>query len=293
LQAWLPPGDDGSSWDGDQVLQAWIGRDFDYEILQANPWSAHFVVASRYHNGGRVVLAGDAAHQYIPTGGYGMNSGIADACGVAWVVAAKVLGWGGEKLFEAYDAERRNTAWWHLNASKRHMGVRIKMSELYGAAGDIDSDTPEAEGNRYRLAEQVRALGNAENESWGVELGYRYDESTIICKEDNAPDIDPLTYIPTTWPGARLPHVFHKDGQSVHDKLGTFFTLVVNGDASVSDGLTKGSDIPLDILRIDDDHIKTIYKYNYLLVRPDQHIAWRGNTLPADFDSILSYAAGQ
>lgn len=292
LQAWLPPGDDGSTWDADEVLQSWIGRDFDYEILQANPWSAHFVVASRYHNSGRVVMAGDAAHQYIPTGGYGMNSGIADACGVAWVVAAKVQGWGGDKLFEAYDAERRNTAWWHLNASKRHMAVRIKMTELYMAAGDIDSDTPEAQENRDRLSEQVRALGNAENESWGVELGYRYDDSPIICKEDNAPDIDPLTYIPTTWPGVRLPHVFDSDGESVHDKLGKYFTLVVNGDAPVAEGLAAESQVPLDVLKLDDANIKSIYKFNYLLIRPDQHIAWRGNTLPKDFADILSFAAG-
>ena len=288
LQAWLPPGDDGSTWDADETLQSWIGCDFEYEILQANPWSAHFVVAEKY-NHGRVLLAGDAAHQYIPTGGYGMNSGIADACAVAWVVAARVQGWGGDNLFEAYDAERRNTAWWHLNASKRHMGVRIEMSELYANAGDVDSDTPEAEANRTKLGEQIKALGNAENESWGVELGYRYD-SGIIFNEANAPEIDPLTYTPSTWPGSRLPHVFLNDGESIHDKLGKYFTLVCfSGQEGV---ISYKGTVPLEQLNIEQGDIAEIYQYKYILVRPDQHIAWRGNTLPDDLEALVAKAAG-
>jgi len=293
LQAWLPPGDDGSGWNADETLQSWIGCDFDYQILQANPWSAHFVVAERYHQG-RVILAGDAAHQYIPTGGYGMNSGVADAIGAAWVLAARIQGWGGAELFAAYDAERRNTAWWHLNASKRHMGVRIQMSELYSAAGDIDSGSAEAAANRQRLGEQIKALGNAENESWGVELGYRYDYSPIICREAEAPDIDPITYRPSTWPGSRLPHVFLADGLSIHDKLGLYFTLLVfpGGGVAEAEQAVTGGKIPVKVVAIDDRHAAGIYGYTYLLVRPDQHIAWRGQTLPADLANIIKTAAG-
>jgi hypothetical protein len=210
------------------------------------------------------------------------------------VLAARVQGWGGAELFAAYDAERRHTAWWHLNASKRHMGVRIQMSELYGAAGDIDSDSAAAVANRQRLGEHIKALGNAENESWGVELGYRYDHSSIICREANAPDIDPITYRPSTWPGSRLPHVFLADGLSIHDKLGLYFTLLVfpGGAAAEAEQAVAGGKIPVKVVAIDDHHAAGIYGYTYLLVRPDQHIAWRGQTLAGNMADIIKTAAG-
>ena len=169
------------------------------------------------------------------------------------------------------------------------MGVRIEMSELYANAGDVDSDTPEAEANRTKLGEQIKALGNAENESWGVELGYRYD-SGIIFNEANAPEIDPLTYTPSTWPGSRLPHVFLNDGESIHDKLGKYFTLVCfSGQEGV---ISYKGTVPLEQLNIEQGDIAEIYQYKYILVRPDQHIAWRGNTLPDDLEALVAKAAG-
>lgn len=289
LQAWLPPGDDGSTWQADDVLTRWIGKDFKYEILQANPWSAHFVVAEKY-NHGRVLLAGDAAHQYIPTGGYGMNSGVADACGVAWTVAAHLQGWGGQGLFEAYDQERRNTAWWHLNASKKHMSVRISIGEEYQKAGDIYSDTKEAQKNRDVLAKAIEIYGNGENESWGIELGYRY-ESDIIFNEKNAPNINPLINTASTWPGCRLPHLFLDNGQSIHEKLGLYFTLICFGETADIPPTAETS-LPLEVLYIDEPLANKIYQYRYILVRPDQHIAWRGNVIPNNFFQILKKVTG-
>jgi 2-polyprenyl-6-methoxyphenol hydroxylase-like FAD-dependent oxidoreductase len=143
LQAWLLPGQDPASLKANEVLENWVGRPFEYEILQANPWTANLVVAQRFFQN-RVLLAGDSAHQYIPTGGYGMNSGIADTAGLSWVLAALIQGWGGPKLAEAYDAERRPTAWWHLAAARRHMGVRIEIGQAYAAAGELEGSSREA-----------------------------------------------------------------------------------------------------------------------------------------------------
>ena len=195
LQAWLLPGQDPATLKPHDVLESWVGKKFEYEILQANPWTANFVVAQRYVKG-RVVLAGDSAHQYIPTGGYGMNSGVADAAGLSWVLAALVQGWGGKNLLDAYEKERRPTAWWHLEAARRHMGVRIAIGEIYAEAGDLEAAGAEAEAKRIAVANKIAEFGNAENESWGVELGYRYDESPIIFTEPDPPDIDPIEYRP-------------------------------------------------------------------------------------------------
>lgn len=296
LQAWLPPGEDGLQWKAEDVLEGWIGRKFDYEILQANPWSAHFVVAKEYVKG-RTVLAGDSAHQYIPTGGYGMNSGIADAIGLAWVLAANVQGWGGLSLLDAYEEERRPTAWWHLEASRRHFIVRQEFTGAYMAAGDIESDTDAAAANRVALAKACEALGNAENESWGVELGYRY-QSRAIFSDADSPEIDPLTYTPSTEPGKRLPHFYLDNGESVHNLLGIGFNLVVcdGGDADALaevEAFAEAMALPLRVVTVSGSKAKAIFSAKYLLVRPDMHIAWRGEQVPTDMTSVLRRAIGQ
>jgi 2-polyprenyl-6-methoxyphenol hydroxylase-like FAD-dependent oxidoreductase len=294
LQEWLVPGEDVASLQPSHVLERWIGQSFDYEILQANPWTANFVVAQRYH-AGRVLLAGDSAHQFIPTGGYGMNSGIADAAGLSWVIAARIEGWGGNLLLEAYDRERRPTAWWHLEASRRHMGIRLAISQLYAEAGNISGEGPEFDAKRAALAREVERLGNAENESWGVELGYRYDDSPIIWTEADQPTIDPIIYRPNTTPGARLPHVFLEDGASIHDKLGLYFTLVVVTEANTSaiSAAARALSIPLSVLQLGRPDLRDIYQRNLILVRPDQHVAWRGDALPDDVSNLLLRVVGR
>jgi 2-polyprenyl-6-methoxyphenol hydroxylase-like FAD-dependent oxidoreductase len=294
LQAWLIPGLGIDAMPPSEVLEGWAGIKFPYEILQANSWTANFVVAQQYRVG-RVLLAGDSAHQFVPTGGYGMNSGVADAAALSWVLAANIQGWGGEMLLSAYDLERRPTAWCHLEASKRHMGVRMQLGELYAAAGDLDAPGSDGESKRAAMAKKIEALGNAENESWGVELGYRYDDSPIIVAEPNPPAVDPLTYSPNTWPGARLPHVFLADGQSIHDKLGLYFTLVAidSVNAGAVDGAAVQAGVPLKVLQLRRPDLLSIYTQPLILVRPDQHIAWRGDSLPSDLAKLLRQAAGR
>jgi 2-polyprenyl-6-methoxyphenol hydroxylase-like FAD-dependent oxidoreductase len=294
LQAWLAPGQDPAAMRPEDVLEGWVGRKFDYEILQANPWTANFVVAQRYVKG-RVVLAGDSAHQFIPTGGYGMNSGVADAAGLSWVLAALIQGWGGGKLLQAYEEERRPTAWWHLEAARRHMGVRIQIGQVYLEAGDLEGQDAAAEARRAETGRKIAALGNAENESWGVELGYRYDNSPIIWPEASPPAIDPLTYKPSTWPGGRLPHVWLEDGVSIHDRLGLYLSLIAfaDFDRSVVEAASAELGMPLTIVQLDRPDLRTIFARNFLLVRPDQHVAWRGDTLPPDFAALLSHVTGR
>ena len=106
------------------------GRSFAREILVADPWFTHLLLAARYQ-GGRVFLAGDAAHQYIPTGGYGMNTGIGDAVDLGWKLAAPVNGFAGPDLLACYDRERRPVGLRNRLGSERHTGVRLEIAELY------------------------------------------------------------------------------------------------------------------------------------------------------------------
>jgi 2-polyprenyl-6-methoxyphenol hydroxylase-like FAD-dependent oxidoreductase len=295
LQAWLIPGLGIDTMSPEEVLEGWVGQKFNYEILLSNPWTANFVVAQRYRLG-RVLLAGDSAHQFVPTGGYGMNSGVADAAGLAWVLAACIQGWGGATLLDAYERERRPTAWWHLEASRRHMGVRMALGQLYAEAGDLDGVGPQADAKRAAIGQRIAELGNAENESWGVELGYRYEDSPVIVKDPGeAPPVVPITYVPNTWPGSRLPHVFLQDGQSVYDKLGLYFTLLAidTVDASPIEAVARSLGIPLEVLQLKRPDLLAVYQRAFLLIRPDHHIAWRGDVLPQDLSLLFSTAAGR
>src|SRR5215813_7646539 len=157
--------------DAGAMLRDFAGRDFDYKILLTSAWTPHLLVAERYDLG-RVFLAGDAAHQYIPTGGYGMNTGIGDACDLGWKLAAVLHGFGGPGLLAAYEAERQPVGLRNREASHRHTKVRGEIAALYRA--DLMAAGPTGEAARAEAARRIAALGNAENESFGIELGYAY-----------------------------------------------------------------------------------------------------------------------
>lgn len=254
LQTRPPPGVDPATIDPNAVLDAWAGRPFAREILVANPWVTHLVLAESYGSG-RVFLAGDAAHQYIPTGGYGMNTGIGDAVDLGWKLAATIRGHAGAGLLASYERERRPVGLRNRLASERHTGVRLKIAELYDSVTDPDA-----------LGRAIAALGNAENESWGIEFGYRYD----------GVEGDPLVYEPTMAPGARLPSTFLRDGSALYDHLGPWFTLLRFGDADPSP-LIDTAPVPLETVIVDDAYLASIYQARLVLVRPDTHIAWRGD----------------
>jgi 2-polyprenyl-6-methoxyphenol hydroxylase-like FAD-dependent oxidoreductase len=263
LQTRPDPGEAPEAIDPHERLRRFAGRPFDFEILVANAWTPHLLVARNYGRG-RVFLAGDAAHQYIPTGGYGMNTGIADAVDLGWKLAARIHGFGGPALLASYDAERRPVGLHNRQASGRHTQVRMAIAEVYrDVLGETGARDP---GLRAEVGRRIAALGNAENESWGIEFGYRYD----------GVEGDPVVYQPTTAPGARLPSTFLADGSALYDRLGPWFTLLRFGDADPSP-LIDSAPVPVETVIVDDPAIAPIYEAMLVLVRPDTHVAWRGN----------------
>jgi hypothetical protein len=158
----------------------------------------------------------------------------------------------------------------------------------------LEQDTPAAVEARTQAARRIERLGNAENESWGVELGYCYDSSPIICTEPDAPPADPLVYRGSTWPGGRLPNVFLESGEALHDLLGLHFTLLVLSDMETEplERAARRRDAPLKVLRLDSALAKAVLDRSAILVRPDQHICWRGNALPANCDVLWDRVTG-
>ncbi|MDA0991752.1 MAG: FAD-dependent monooxygenase [Verrucomicrobia bacterium] len=292
LHAPIPPDTDPADIDPADLLTAFMGTRIKAQILQANPWVAHLLVAEQYRSG-RVFLAGDSAHQYIPTGGYGMNTGVVDAFDLAWKLSAVQHDWGGEKLLDSYGSERRPIGLRNRDAARFHAETKAGIAGIW--LDDIDEPGEAGDKRRAEIGAKIAQIGNAENESLGIELGYRYDESPVIIYEDEkAPPLSDHRYSPGTWPGSRLPSLFLEDGRALYDLLGKGFTLIAfSGRETGSFEIAAARrGVPLDIVQIDDPHARSILARDMILVRPDHHVAWRTNQPAGDAGAILDHVRG-
>jgi 2-polyprenyl-6-methoxyphenol hydroxylase-like FAD-dependent oxidoreductase len=281
--------------DARALVERCAGKAFGFEIQVANPWTPHQLLAERYRSG-RVLLAGDAVHQNVATGGYGMNTGIGDAADLAWKLAAVLQGFGGPSLLDSYDAERRPVGRRNIAAAWGHMERRVEIKKLYENL-PVFAKGPEGDAARAQAGAGIAAFGNAENESLGIEFGYWYAGSPVICHElgAQAPQ-DPLRLVPTTVPGVRLPSTFLKDGSALFDRLGPWFTLLVfNGaDSAALEAAAARRNLPLTVLRLDEPQVAPVYQAGMVLVRPDQHVCWRGEALDEreKADAVVARVAG-
>ena len=202
------------------MFERTVGMPVDYDMLYVGEWKQNLLLADRYGEG-RVFLAGDAVHLVIPTGGLGMNSGVGDAIDLSWKLAAVLQGWGGPGLLPSYEIERRQVGERNVAASRYATLGRRKWRAAYRP--DIRDDTPEGAATRANLARVADVEQRKSNEMIGAELGYRYVGSPLIAAEPGeGPAHDFREYVPTTWPGARLPHVWLSDGSAMQDRIGSW-----------------------------------------------------------------------
>lgn len=278
--------------DPKQFLFARLGIEFACDIIVANEWRPRLSLADSYGHG-RVWLAGDSAHQVVPNGGYGMNTGVGDAVGLGWALAAVVNGWGGPRLLSAYAAERRGVGIANRDASARHTLVRLAIQMANRAS--LSGQDWAGDRDRARLGREILDLGNLENEADGIEYGYRYHNSPVICAELGHPPVNPAhRYIPSTVPGARPPSVFLPDGTALFDLFGPGFTLLRFADIDVTDVVSAAADhgVPLTVVDVRDPHTRKLYERDLVLIRPDQHVAWRGNSGPVDAMALIDRVRG-
>jgi len=280
----LPPGSELTKEEAADYLQKAVGRDFDFEILSILPWMRKRVVADQF-SVGRIHLAGDAAHQMSPTGGFGMNTGIGEAVDLGWKLAAVLEGWGGEKLLESYDAERRPIAQMITDEGARNYTQFAKLPN----GPEINQTTPEGEVFRKQFTKKLYDLEmDREYETDGIVLGYRYEGSPIIVPDGTKePEFNAMVYTETARPGHRAPHAWIDDAKetSTLDLFGKGFILM-RFDLSVSvDTLVEAfgkRSVPLTVEDIDQENISKIYGRKLVLIRPDGHVAWRGDNCPGD-----------
>jgi 2-polyprenyl-6-methoxyphenol hydroxylase-like FAD-dependent oxidoreductase len=283
------------SLDTAQLVRDSLGPNIPFEILSVWPWDAHRVVAERYR-AGRVFLAGDAAHLLWPAGGFGMNTGVGDSVDLGWKLAATLQGWGGHGLLDSYELERRPIGFHNVNKAS---DMRADSDAQIPASALLEEDSEAGK----QLREEARAAifrtraKEFQHDSAGIELGYRYENSPICVQDDTPPPpLDHGLYVPSTWPGARAPHVWLKDGRSTLDLFGKGFTLMdlsSNGrDASAFTNAARKSGMPFEVVRLDEYEVRQAYERPLVLVRTDGHVAWRGDALPANAAEIIDQVRG-
>jgi hypothetical protein len=245
--------------------------DLDVEVVGIAPWTASAHVAERYRIG-RIFLAGDAAHEMPPTGGFGMNSGLQDVSNLVWKLAAVLKGMASPALLDSYHDERQP------------VGRAITEQSLINATsmGRLEQTRKNAGARSEYLNEQ------------GMIFGAAYSSGAVVPDGTDAPHVaNPVTdYVPSARPGARAPHVFFQhEGRklSTIDIVGNGFALLTAGDGrrwvEAANDLADAFALPLKAWRIDEDAFASAYELDAsgaVLVRPDGHVGWRSRAIDGD-----------
>ena len=276
------------------MFEKTVAMPVQYDMLYVGQWKQNLLLADRFMQD-RVFLAGDAVHLVIPTGGLGMNTGVGEATDLAWKLAATLQGWGGPNLLRSYEIERRPIGARNVAASTFASRGRRKWRAAYSPT--MRENTPEgarARANYVRIADVEQRKSN---EMIGAELGYRYKGSPLLWPEPGeGPADDFIRYVPTTWPGARLPHVWCDNGTAVQDRIGDGYSLLRLGgstaDVSTLARAFAAIGAPFEILDLPDAPARDVYGCDLLLLRPDLHVVWRGNRPPEEPERLACIATG-
>jgi 2-polyprenyl-6-methoxyphenol hydroxylase-like FAD-dependent oxidoreductase len=277
------------------LVHALVGEPVDVEVVATDPWVARMLLADSYGTG-RVLLVGDAAHLNPPWGGHGFNTCVGDAVNAGWKAAAVLQGWGGPALLASYEDERRPVA----ARTIADAGANDRALAHHFADPRLGEDGPEADLLRKEVAEALD-VKDSEFHSLGLVLGYQYAASPLTTDDGSSlPADDPVRYTPTAHPGCLLPHRWLTGGRSAYDVLGRGFTLLAldGTDPGPVRGAAARRGIPLAVVRLGEGDVepggvplRETWEAPLLLVRPDQHVAWRGDD-PAAAAAALERACG-
>ncbi|GAA5199091.1 FAD-dependent monooxygenase [Microbacterium jejuense] len=270
------------SVDRDAAIRAILGvpDEVDYEVISKEDWIARRLLADRFRDG-RVFLAGDATHLWVPFAGFGMNAGIADVLNLTWAMGAHLNGWAGAGILDAYEAERRPIT---EQVSRFAMNHQQKLAKP-ALPEALEDSSAEGERARASFGAAVRALNEPQFAAAGLNYGYVYDASPVIAYDgEQAPGYTMGEYTPSTVPGCRAPHFRVPDGTSFYDLLADGFTLVARpgADTSALAAEAERRGIPFCVVEADDRTLPVEYRLSLTIVRQDQHVVWRGEHADAE-----------
>ncbi len=293
---YMKPGEaDFDAVDRDACIRTILGVDanFQYDVLSKEDWYGRRLIADKFRDR-CAFLAGDAAHIWVPYAGYGMNAGIADAMNLSWLLAAHLNGWAPSSILDAYEAER-----WPITSQVSRFAMSHAEAEIRrrGAVPDeIEEVGPQGELARQQVGRLAYEINVQQYACAGLNFGTYYDRSPIIAYDGaEHPAYTMNSYTPSTVPGCRTPHLWCKDGSSLYDAMGPEFTLLrfdSSVDVAALEAAAGKRGVPLKILDIERPAAAIFDGTGLVLSRPDQHVAWRGNALPADSLALIDRIRG-
>jgi len=293
---YMKPGE----WDFDQVDRdasirtiLGVGADFAYDIISREDWVGRRLIADRFRDRS-VFIAGDAAHIWVPYAGYGMNAGIADAMNLSWLLAAHLNGWAPASILDAYEAER-----WPITSQVSRFAMAHAEAEIRRRGeipAEIEDPGPRGELARRQVGQLTYEINVRQYACAGLNFGTYYDRSPIIVYDGSEhPAYTMDRYVPSDVPGCRTPHLWYGDGRSLYDAMGPEFTLLRFDravDVKALEAAAHSRGVPLKVLDIDMPRTATFYGGGLVLSRPDQHVAWRGGSLPTDPLALIDHVRG-
>lgn len=260
-----------------------VDGDFRYDILSKEDWIGRRLVADKFRDR-RAFICGDASHLWIPMAGYGMNAGIADAMNLSWQLAARLNGWGGEAVLSAHEAERLPITEQVSRFAMNHALALQKERE--GVPAGIEEPGAAGEAARAAAGRALYDLNVKQYCCGGLNFGSFYDASPLIAYDGESPPSYTMdTFTPSTVPGCRTPHVWLDDGRSLYDAMGPEYTLLrfdAEADPRPLQEAAARRGVPLEVLDVCSSEAAGLYRHAFVLSRPDQHVAWRGDRLPDD-----------
>lgn len=290
------PNMDPATLDRDKAirLMSGLGASLKYEIFSEDTWTGRRLLANFFRKD-RVFICGDAAHIWVPNGGYGMNAGIADAENLAWRLAATLKGWGGVHLLDGYERERHPITD-QVSQFAKDLSIKNRASDFRSPPPELTMPGAEGDAARQRVGEALYEINLPQFTPSGLNFAYFYDNSPNIAYDgEAAPAYSVGEYTPSTAPGCRVPHFFRRDGWSIYDHFGAGFTILrLDASVDVTPLLfaAQQNNVPLNVADADRAEAGDVYRHTLVLVRPDRHIAWRGDTLPKDPLALVKLVSG-
>ncbi len=272
-----------------------LGCTCDIEIMGKSNWNAGYTLVANHYKRGRVLLAGDAVHLFTPMGGLGYNTAVDDVVNLGWKLAAVLKGWGGEALLDSYETERRPLA---IRNTRIARGYADSVG-LFVPPDNIEDDSTEGEKTRAEAGAYLGDHARREFNIPGVTFGTRYDGSPVIVSDGKIPPPDNANvYVPSAVPGGRAPHWWMAGERSLYDSFGFEFTLLqMNADAAAGaaafEAAASSLGVPLTVLRVTEPGLRDLYEADLALIRPDQHVAWRGESAEVDAGAVLRTVTGR
>ncbi len=263
------------------VRAAMTDPDVAFEILTIGTWHMSAQIAERYRSG-RTFLVGDAAHRFPPTGGLGLNTGVADVHNLIWKLAAVEDGRLRSSVLDTYESERKPVAQFNCDQSMHNAFKLIEIPMALGATDDVEESIAAMHATLSNPAGRAAVQAAIANQAihfdlLGLQLGHSYSGPLVLDDGTAAPTLDEPArdYVPSTRPGGRLPHAWLPDGRSTLDLVDIALSTLLVRDGSPSRAI-GGSWVVVacpagvwdDTFGLADDQC--------LIVRPDQHVAFRG-----------------